>query len=122
MNVLNRTLLLFQIHAWKLGEINSDIDTNADPLKILNDTESNGVDKYMRQIIRNVYSVILAVFVSGIAITSLYVLIKLLVSKEGKSRSEGKSDFAFKILLVIAFFALIPIVNAIISAVKQIIA
>ena len=97
------------------------IDTDADPLKVLKDTSDNGIGKYGQQIIRNIYSVIDAVFVSVITVTALFILIKLTASKEGKSRSEGKSDFAFKLLLVVIFFALIPIVNALISAVKYII-
>lgn len=121
MNYINQTLIQLQIRLWNFREICYGIDKNADPLKVLKDDSSSGVGKYTRQIIRNVYSVIEAVFVSGIAVTLLYILIKLSITKEGKGRSEGKSDFTFKILLVIVFFALIPIVNAILAAVKHII-
>lgn len=112
---------IIRIGILKLHKIFWTIDTDADPLKVLKDTSNNGIGKYGRQIIRNIYSVIDAVFVSGITVTAIFILIKLAASKEGKSRSEGKSDFAFKILLVVIFFALIPIVNALISAVKYII-
>lgn len=121
MNIINHTLLLLKLRVWKFREICGDIDVNADPLAELKDNSDTGVDKYMQQFIRNAYSVIETVFVTGIVISALYILIKISAAKEGKVRSEGKSDFAFKIVLVVAFFALIPIVNALISAVKNIV-
>ena len=120
MNLLNNVLLQAQIHAWKYQEVCGDIDVNTDPLANLKDTSDNGVGKYMRQIIRNFYSVLETLFVTGIAVTILGVLIKIALSKEGKGRNEGKSDLLFKVLLVVVFFALIPIVNTLIAAVKQI--
>lgn len=121
MNFIDHAVLSMQIHSWHFQGVSYEIDKNADPLKILKDDSNSGVGKYTRQLIRNIYSVIEAAFLSGIAVTIIFILIKLMISKEGKGRSEGKADFTFKILLVIVFFALIPIMNTLLSAVKYII-
>lgn len=97
----------------------TSLDPMTDPLEELSKTGET--DAYTKGFLSSIYQVILVVFLSGIAITGVVALIKILLAPNGKGRSDAKSELILKFALLVGFFAAVPLFGLLVAAIFSLI-